>query len=320
MHSEKFVGIDVSKSYLDVAIYETDIDKKWDNDDSGIKELIAFLKPLSVTLIVLEATGGYESLAASTLNENGLPVVVANPRHVRNFAKATGALAKTDQIDARNIAHYASAIRPARRGIKDKQTQLLAALNARRRQIVDMLAAEKNRLHTAPQANQKNIREHIKWLEKNIKQINKDIQKTIRESPLWRENDDIIQSYKSMGPVSSSTLLSDLPELGTLDRKKIAALVGLAPFNCDSGRYRGRRRIWGGRAHVRKTLFMAARSAIRFNPEIKMFYEKLRGAGKPHKVALTACMRKILITINAMVKNKTYWSQGYKNLDFEHGC
>jgi transposase len=320
MNSEKFIGIDVSKSFLDVALHENDKVKQWDNNDGGIKKMIAFLKPLSVTLIVLEATGGYETLAASMLNESGLPVVVANPRHVRNFAKATGALAKTDQIDARIIAHFASAVRPAKRELKDKQTQLLAALNARRRQIVDMLAAEKNRLHTAPKANERNIRQHIKWLEKNLKQINKDIQKAIRESPLWRENDDIIQSYKSMGPVSSATLLSDLPELGTLDRKKIAALVGLAPFNCDSGKYRGRRRIWGGRAHIRKTLFMAARSAIRFNPDIKTFYEKLRVAGKPHKVALTACMRKILITINAMIKNRTYWLQGHKNLDFKHGC
>lgn len=320
MNSEKFVGIDVSKSYLDVALYESDKVYQWTNDDSGVKKLIKFLKPLSVTLIVLEATGGYEALAASMLNENGLPVVVANPRHVRNFAKATGALAKTDQLDARNIAHFASAVRPARRELKDDQTKLLAALNARRRQVVDMLAAEKNRLHTAPKANKKNINQHIKWLEKNLKQINKDIQNAIRESPIWRENDDIIQSYKSMGPVSSATLLSDLPELGALNRKEIAALVGLAPFNCDSGLYRGRRRIWGGRAHVRKTLFMASRSAIRFNPVIKSFYEKLRVAGKPHKVALTACMRKILITVNAMVKNRTYWSQGYKNLDFEHGC
>ena len=320
MNSEQFVGIDVSKACLDVAIYESDKVHQWANDDSGVKKLIKFLKPLSVTLIVLEATGGYEALAASMLNENGLPVVVANPRHVRNFAKATGVLAKTDQIDARNIAHFASAVRPTRRELKDEQTKLLAALNTRRRQIVDMLAAEKNRLHTAPKANKKNISQHIKWLESNLKRINKDIRKAIRESPLWRENDDIIQSYKSMGPVSSATLLGDLPELGTLNRKKIAALVGLAPFNCDSGHYRGRRRIWGGRSHVRKTLFMAARSAIRFNPVIKSFYEKLRDAGKPHKVALTACMRKILITVNAMVKNKTYWSQGYKNLDFQHGC
>jgi len=320
MNSEQFVGIDVSKSYLDVAFYESNKVHQWSNDDSGVKKLIKFLKPLSVTLIVLEATGGYEALAASMLDESGLPVVVANPRLVRNFAKSTGALAKTDQLDARNIAHFASAIRPARREFKDEQTKLLSALNARRRQIVDMLATEKNRLHTAPKASKKNIGQHIKWLEKNLKQINKDIQKAIRESPIWRENDDIIQSYKSMGPVSSATLLSDVPELGTLNRKQIAALVGVAPFNCDSGKYRGRRRISGGRAPVRKTLFMAARSAVRFNPVIKSFYERLRESGKPHKVALTACMRKILITVNAMVKNRTYWSQGYKNLDFEHGC
>lgn len=320
MNSDKFVGIDVSKNYLDVAIYKDEIFQQFTNDDSGIKKLIKFLKPLSVTLIVLEATGGYEALAASMLNEGGLPVVVANPRHVRNFAKSTGALAKTDQLDARNIAHYASAIRPAQRALKDEQIQLLSALNTRRRQVVNMLASEKNRLHSAPKANKKSIGQHIKWLEKNLKQIDKEIRKAIQNSPLWRENDDIIQSYKGMGPVSSVSLLSDLPELGTLNRKEIAALVGVAPFNCDSGKYRGRRRIWGGRANVRKTLYMATRSAVRFNPVIKAFYERLRTAGKPHKVALTACMRKTLIIVNSMIKNKTYWTESYKNLDFEYGC
>jgi transposase len=320
MNSGNFVGIDVSKSHLDVAVYPSGHQDQWENNDSGIEELIKFLKSFPVALIVLEATGGYESLAASMLSANTLPVVVVNPRQVRNFAKATGKLAKTDPIDANSIAHFASAVQPEQRQLKDEHIQLLTALNTRRRQIISMLVAEKNRLHTAPKANEKNIRQHIKWLEKNLEQIDKDIRKQIRNSPIWRENDDILQSYKGIGPVSSTTLLSSVPELGTLDGKKIAALVGLAPFNCDSGQYRGRRRIWGGRSHVRKTLYMATQSAKRFNPQIRTFYNRLTEAGKPHKVAMTACMRKMLITLNAMLKNKTHWSQGYKSLDFEHGC
>jgi len=320
MNSEQFVGIDVSKSHLDVAVYPSGEQHRWGNDDSGIEELIKFVKSVPAALIVLESTGGYESLAASMLSASALPVAVVNPRQVRSFAKATGKLAKTDQIDAHSIAHFASAVRPEQRQLKDEHMQVLTALNTRRRQIVSMLVAEKNRLHTAPKANQKNIGQHIKWLEKNLDQIDTDIKKQIRNSPIWRENDDILRSYKGIGPVSSTTLLSDVPELGKLDGKKIAALAGLAPFNCDSGQYRGRRRIWGGRSHVRKTLYMATISAKRFNPQIKAFYDRLTDAGKPHKVAMTACMRKMLITLNAMLKNKTYWSHDHKTLDFQHGC
>jgi transposase len=320
MNSEQFVGVDVSKSHLDVAVYPSGQQDRWENNDSGIEKLIKFVKSLPVALVVFESTGGYESLAVSMLSSQGLPVVVVNPRQVRDFAKATGKSAKTDQIDAMSIAHFASAVHPEQRELKDEHIQLLAALNTRRRQIISMLVAEKNRLYTAPKANQKNIRQHIKWLERNLDQIDKDIQKQIRNSPIWRENDDILQSYKGIGPVSSTTLLSDLPELGTLDGKRIAALVGLAPFNCDSGQYRGRRRVWGGRSHVRKTLYMAAQSAKRFNPQIRAFYDRLTKAGKPHKVAMTACMRKMVVTLNAMLKNKTHWSQGYNALDFEHGC
>lgn len=320
MISEQFVGIDVSKSHLDVAVYPGDQQGRWSNDDSGIEELIKFVKALPVKLVVLEATGGYEALAASLLSANALPVVVVNPRQIRSFAKAIGKLAKTDRLDAHIIARFAGAVRPQPRELKDEHLQLLTALNTRRRQIISMLVAEKNRLHTAPNANVKNIRQHIKWLEKNLEQIDKDIQNQIRKSPIWRENDDILQSYKGIGPVASTTLLCDLPELGSMAGKQIAALAGLAPFNCDSGRYRGRRRIWGGRAHVRQVLYMAARSAVRYNPQIKTFYARLTGAGKPHKVAMAACMRKMLITLNAMLKNKTVWSQQHKTLDFEHGC
>jgi len=320
MNSENFVGIDVSKCQLDVAVYPSGQQGSWANDDSGIAEVVKFVQSLPATLIVLEATGGYEALVASELSAQALPVVVVNPRQVRSFAKATGQLAKTDRIDARSIARFAGAIRPPQRQLKDEHLQRLSALNTRRRQIISMLVAEKNRLHTAPKANEKNIRQHIKWLEKNLEQINTDIHRQIRNSPIWRESDDILQSYKGIGPVSATTLLCDLPELGTLDGKKIAALAGLAPFNCDSGKYRGRRRIWGGRSHVRKDLYMAARSAIRFNPQIKAFYGRLSEAGKPHKVAMTACMRKMLMTLNAMLKNKTTWSQYHNKLDFQHGC
>lgn len=320
MNSELFVGIDVSKSHLDVAVYPSGEQRSWPNDDSGISDLIQFVQGLPAALIVLEATGGYEALAASQLSANALPVVVVNPRQVRNFAKATGQLAKTDRIDANSIARFASAVRPEQRKLKDEDLQRLSALNTRRRQIIGMLVAEKNRLHTAPKANEKSIRSHIQWLQKDLAQIDKDIHKQIRNSSIWRENDDILQSYKGIGPVTSSTLLCDLPELGKVDGKKIAALVGLAPFNCDSGKYRGRRRIWGGRAHIRHTLYMAARSAIRYNPQIMAFYKRLSDAGKPHKVAMAACMRKMLITLNAMIKNKTTWSKDHRTLDFQHGC
>jgi transposase len=236
-----------------------------------------------------------------------LPVVIINPRQVRDFAKATGKLAKTDAIDAGTIARFARDIRPEIRPFKDEQTQALTALNTRRRQIVDMLVAEKNRLHTALKPNRKSIEKHIRWLEKALSDINGDIDQMIKQSPIWRKNDKILQSFKGVGPVTSATLLCALPELGSLDRKKIAALVGVAPLNCDSGKYRGRRRIMGGRAEVRRSLYMAAVAALRYNPTIKSFYDRLIDAGKPPKLALTACMRKILVTLNAMMKNRSYW-------------
>jgi transposase len=237
--------------------------------------------------------------------------VVVNPRQVRDFAKATGRLAKTDSIDANTIARFARDIRPEVRALKDEHTQLISALNARRRQIVDMLVAEKNRLYTAPKPNKKSIQKHIQWLERSLEDINKDIDKTIKKSPTWRENDKILQSFKGVGPVVSATLLCDLPELGTLNRKKIATLVGVAPLNCDSGKFRGRRRIKGGRANVRRKLYMAAVASLRHNPMMKDFYHRLVDAGKPPKLALTACMRKILTILNAMMKNRTYWIATY---------
>jgi len=307
MNSEAYIGVDVSKDLLDLKVLPSNEAQQFYNDDPGVKKLITFVKKIDPQLIVFESTGGLEMLAVSSLIENHVPVVVINPRQVRDFSKATGRLAKTDTIDAETIARFARDIRPEVRPIKDEHTQLLSALNARRRQIVDMLVAEKNRLYTAPKPNIKSIQKHIQWLEKSLEDINKDIDRTIKKSPTWRENDSILQSFKGVGPVVSATLMCDLPELGTLNRKKIAALVGVAPLNCDSGRFRGRRRIKGGRANVRRKLYMAAVASLRHNPMMKDFYDRLIYAGKPPKVALTACMRKILTILNAMMKNRSYW-------------
>ena len=307
MSSEAYVGVDVSKDLLDIKVLPSNEFQQFSNDDAGIKKLIKFLKKIDPVQIVFESTGGLEMPSVGSLIENNLPVVIINPRQIRDFAKATGRLAKTDSIDADTIARFARDIRPEVRPIKDEHTQLLSALNARRRQIVDMLVAEKNRLYTAPKPNKKSIQKHIQWLERSLEDINKDIDKTIKKSPTWRENDKILQSFKGIGPIVSASLLCDLPELGTLNRKKIATLVGVAPLNCDSGRFRGKRRIKGGRANVRRKLYMAAVASIRHNPMMKDFYNRLIDAGKPPKLALTACMRKILTILNAMMKNRTYW-------------
>jgi len=307
MNSETFVGVDVSKSSLELNMLPDNHSQQFCNDDRGITQLVKFLRKISPILIVFESTGGLEMLAVSSLVQHRLPVVIINPRQIRDFAKATGKLAKTDAIDAATIARFARDIRPQIRPFKDEQTQALTALNTRRRQIVDMLVAEKNRLHTALKPNRRSIEDHIDWLQKALLGINNDIDQMIKQSPIWCKNDKILQSFKGVGPVTSATLLCALPELGSLDRKKIAALVGVAPVNCDSGKYRGRRRIMGGRAEVRHSLYMAAVSALRYNPTIKSFYNRLINAGKPPKLALTACMRKILVTLNAMMKNRSYW-------------
>jgi transposase len=311
MNSEAYVGVDVSKDLLDVKVLPSHETQQFSNDDAGVKQLVKFSKKIDPALIVFESTGGLEMPAVISLTENHLPVVIINPRQVRDFAKATGRLAKTDLIDADTIARFARDVRPEVRPLKDEHTQLLSALNARRRQLVDMLVAEKNRLHTAPRSNRKSIQAHIQWLERSLKDINKDIDKTIKKSPMWRENDKILQSFKGVGPIVSASLLCDLPELGSLNRKKIAALVGVAPLNCDSGRFRGRRRIKGGRANVRRKLYMAAVASLRHNPMMKDFYDRLIDAGKPPKLVLTACMRKILTILNAMMKNRAYWISSY---------
>ncbi len=309
MEEKVFIGVDVSKDSLDVAIGTQKEIITFTNDQKGVDSLVKKLRRIDAQLTVFESTGGYELLAASCLAQAGLSVVIVNPRQVRNFAKATGILAKTDAIDARVIAHFAQAVKPEVRPLKDRQTSELTALVTRRRQIIEMIVAEKNRLRLANKRNKKDIEAHIRWLQKRLDKIETDIGKMIQSSPIWRCKDDILQSVPGIGPVTSARLICDLPELGVLSSKKIAMLVGLAPLNCDSGKYKGRRRIWGGRAAVRSGLYMATMAAIRCNPAIKEFYRRLIAAGKCHKVAATACMRKLLVIVNAMLRDQTLWQQ-----------
>jgi transposase len=302
-----FVGIDVAKAQLDIAVRPSG--ERWavPNDTDGVVTLVERLQPLHPTLIVLEATGGLERVATAALATAGLPVVVVNPRQARAFARATGQLAKTDALDARALAHFADVIRPTPRPLPDAQTQELRALLGRRQQLIGMRTAEQNRLAGASGRLTQDIEAHIAWLNARIATLDADLETMLRASPLWRANDDLLQSVPGIGPVCARTLLLELPELGTLTRQQIAALVGVAPLNCDSGTLRGRRTIWGGRAHVRTVLYMGTLVATRFNPQIKAFYQRLLAAGKIKKVALTACMRKLLTILNAMLKHRTSW-------------
>jgi transposase len=306
--SEIYVGIDVSKDRLDIAVHG--IDKRWSftNDEGGIEQTVKCLKELSPAIVVLEATGGIELPAVASLGAAGVPVAVINPRQARDFGKATGKLAKTDALDAKVLAHFAAAVHPKPQELPDATAQGFAAILARRRQLVEMLTAEKNRSRTAVKPVREHIRAHVSWLEQELDSTDKDLDLAVRGSPLWREKDDLLKSVPGVGPVLSSTLLGQLPELGTLNRKQIAALVGVAPLNRDSGKFRGKRAVWGGRASVRAALYMAALVATRYNPVIKDFYSRLCAARKPKKVALTACMRKLLTILNAMVRNHTPWS------------
>lgn len=307
MSTECFVGIDVSKDTLDIGLYPTLETLRVPNDQNGLDELIKRLEPIAPQLIVFEATGGYETLAVSSLAVAGLAVVVVNARQIRDFAKSIGQLAKTDVIDAGVIARFASAVRPELRAVKDNRTQELTGLVARRRQIVEMIVAETNRIRTASRRTRRDIQTHIHWLQKRLDQIDAEIKHDIQNGPLWRTTDQILQSTPGVGPTTSAMLISCVPELGQLNRKKIASLIGVAPLNRDSGRFKGRRMIWGGRAQVRSVLYMSTLSAIRFNPIIRQFYQRLRNAGKCFKVALVACMRKLLIILNAMVRDQTKW-------------
>lgn len=306
---KEYVGIDISKTQLDVFLLS--IGQRWQvaNDETGRAELANRLARLPQPLIVLEATGGFEIPLVSELLAKQLLPVLINPRQVRDFAKATGRLAKTDRLDAEVIALFAEAIRPTPRPLKDDQAQQLDALLTRRRQLVGMLTAEHNRLAIAPKAVQRDIQLHLTWLKKRLDDVDGQLKRLLQASPVWRMKDELLQSAPGVGPVTSLNLIAELPELGTLNRRQIAALVGVAPFNRDSGALKGKRTIWGGRAGVRAVLYMSTLTAVRFNPVIKTFYQRLVEAGKPHKVALTACMRKLLTILNTMVKNNTPWDK-----------
>lgn len=307
MSCEVFVGIDISKAELQMAMRPEGKSMIFANTEDGIALLVDYLKCFSVRSVILEATGGLEISLVSALAVRDFPVVVVNPRQIRDFAKATGKLAKTDRIDAEIIAQFGEAVRPPLRPLKDEQTQRLQALNTRRRQLVAMIQSEQNRLHSAPKWTQKEIQTHLQWLKKALEKMDKEISNLIKGSPMWREKDAILRSFKGVGPVTSTTLLGALPELGTITSKSLSALIGVAPLNRDSGQFRGKRSVWGGRQNVRSVLYMATMAAIRFNPVIRAFYTRLREAGKPHKVAATACMRKVMVTLNSMIKNQTYW-------------
>jgi transposase len=302
-----FIGIDVAKAQLEFACRPTGETGAMPNAEAGIRELVTRSQGLAPTLIVLEATGGYEAVLVAALAAAGLPVVVANPRQVRDFAKATGQLAKTDAIDAQVLALFAERVRPAPRPLPDEAAEALGALLTRRRQLVEMLTAERNRLLVARPAVRRDLQQHIRFLERRLREADDDLHTAIKASPLWRVKDDLLQSVPGVGRVVSLTLLAELPELGRLSHKEIAALVGVAPLNWDSGTLRGKRLVYGGRAPVRAALYMAALVASKCNPVIRAFYQRLRAAGKPAKVALTACMRKLLTILNAMARSGTPW-------------
>jgi transposase len=304
-----YVGIDVAKATLDVAIGSDGELVQVENSEAGIAQLLDRLEQVAPALVVLEATGGYESLVAGAIAGRGIDVAIVNPRQVRDFAKATGVLAKTDRIDARVLARFAEAIRPEPRPLPTAEAKELDELLGRRRQIVDMLTMEKNRLAiAATQPMKKGLAKHIAWLEEALRRANSDIDTAVKNSPVWRDQEDLLRSFSGIGPVNARTMLVDLPELGTLNRRKIAALVGVAPLNRDSGAMTGTRTCWGGRARVRQVLYMAAITAIRCNPVIRRAYRALLARGKKRKVALVACMRKILTILTAMVRDGRRWS------------
>ncbi len=302
-----FVGIDVAKAHLDVALRPTGTHERLTNDEDGIAHLVTRLAAARPTLIVLEATGGLEVPVTAALVAAGLAVAVVNPRQVRDFAKAIGQLAKTDALDAHVLARFAEVVRPTPRPLPDADAQALAALLTRRRQVLAMLVAEQQRLPTTLPPLRPRVEAHIAWLRHERDNLDRALHQRIRQSPAWREDDDLLRSVPGVGPVLATTLIAELPELGHLDRKQIATLVGVAPLNCESGILRGRRIIWGGRAQVRAALWMGTLVAIRHNPVIRQFYGRLLAAGKPKKVALTACMHKLLTILNALLRHRTRW-------------
>jgi transposase len=302
-----YVGLDVAKRHLDLDTSPATTARRFAHDEAGLSALVAHVRTLGPALVALEATGGYEADVAAAVALAGVPVAVVNPRQVRDFAKAIGRLAKTDALDADVLARFAAHVRPEPRPLPDAAQQDLTALVARRRQLVEMLTAERHRLALARDRVKRDVQTHIHFLEQRLKETNTDLRACVQASPVWRAQDDLLRSVPGIGPTTSATLLAELPELGRLSRQQIAALVGVAPLNRDSGTRRGPRVIWGGRAGVRAPLYMATLVATRRNPRIRSFYQRLRAAGKPTKVALVAAMRKLLTILNAIVKAQRPW-------------
>lgn len=308
MSDEVFVGIDVSKAQLDVAVLPSRETWRVENEPASLRRLSRRLKELAPKLIVMEATGGLEIPAAAVLSRAGLPVVIVNPRQVREFARAIGQLAKNDRIDALTLALFGERVRPEIRPLPDELAQAFDALLARRRQLVAMLAEEKTRLQQARSREVRGgIQRHIRWLEHEIDDTERGLTDSVRHSPIWRAKDDLLRSAPGVGPITSFTVLADLPELGRLNRRQIASLVGVAPHPADSGTLRGKRVTWGGRAHVRRVLYMAALAACHSNSTFRAFYQRLLNAGKPRKVAIVACMRKLLSVLNAILRDGAPW-------------
>ena len=302
------VGIDVSKAALDLSLHPSG--KSWQaaHSPAGISALAEELNALEPVVVVVEATGGLETSLAMALGAAGLPVTVVNPRQVRDFARATGRLAKTDKLDAQVLAQFGAAVQPPVRPLPDEARLELRALVARRQQLLEMITAEKNRMRRTTPGVQQRIEVHVQWLQAQLKELDRDQGDFLRSSPLWQEEVKLLQSVPGVGPIVTATLIARLPELGTLNRKEVAALVGVAPFNRDSGTLRGKRTVWGGRGPLRTALYMATLSASRHNPVLREFYQRLCAAGKPKKVALTACLRKLLVILNYMVKHHRSWS------------
>ena len=314
---EVSVGIDVAKAHLDVALGRRGEVFRVARTEEGLAELVKRLREVKPRRVVMEATGGLQMPVAAALTLAGMEVAVVNPRQVREFARAAGKLAKTDAVDARVLAYLGEALKPPSRPLLDEETQALEALLTRRRQLVEMLVAEKNRLQAAHAVARPLIEEHVRWLEQQLKDVDKDLGQSIRNSPLWRGKDDVLQSVPGVGRVLAITLLAELPELGRLNRKQVASLVGVAPHACDSGTLKGQRHVWGGRASLRAALYMAALSAVRCNPLLRAFYERLTKAGKPKKVALVACMRKLLTILNSMMRTMTPWKAAAPSLTLD---
>lgn len=302
------VGIDVSKAVLDVSAYPSG--KTWQVEYSapGITALAEELAALGPAVVVVEATGGLELSLTAALGVAGLPVAVVNPRQVRDFARATGRLAKTDKLDAQLLARFGAMAQPPARPLPDAQQRELQAIVTRRQQLIEMLTAERNRSRRTTARVRQQIEVHVQWLREQLREVDRDLENFLRSSPLWQEDAKVLRSAPGVGPIVTATLIARLPELGSLNAKQVAALVGVAPFNRDSGTLRGKRTVWGGRGAVRTALYMATLAATRHNPVLRAFYQRLCDAGKPKKVALIACMRKLLIILNSMIKHHRTWN------------